>query len=300
MSLKIWIDGQLKSTEDATVSVLSHALHYGTGVFEGIRSYPTAHGAAVFRLREHMLRMQRGAAALGMVFPVEQCEAAIIETLSVNHQAEAYVRPLAWYADGGLGLDLGKQTAHLMVATISWASHLGGHKVRVTVSPMRRNTARAMPALKLTGGYTNATMAKLEAVRRGFEEALFVDDAGMVVECTGENVFLVKDGQVVASEHPDALGGITRQTAIELTGAQVRPVSLAELKAADEVFLTGTSAEICAVDAIDERVYGDNPVTRDLSALYQRIVHGEEPTYAGWLTHYAPARAPTAAVPVTD
>ena len=286
MSLKIWIDGQLKSTEDATVSVLSHALHYGTGVFEGIRSYPTAQGAAVFRLREHMLRMQRGAEALGMSFPVEQCEQAVLQTLRINQQAEAYIRPLAWYADGGLGLDLGKQTAHLMVATIAWASHLGGHKVRVTVSPMRRNTARAMPALKLTGGYTNATMAKLEAARRGFDEALFVDDAGMVVECTGENVFLVKDGKVVASEHPDALGGITRQTAIELTGAEVRPISLVELKAADEVFLTGTSAEICAVEAIDERIYGDNPVTRELSTLYQRIVHGEEPQYRDWLTEY--------------
>ena len=286
MSLKIWIDGELCPTEGAKISVLSHALHYGTGVFEGIRSYPTANGAAVFRLREHMQRMQRGAEALGMSFDIEQCEAAILHTLSINAQREAYVRPLAWYADGGLGLDLGKQTAHLMVATISWASHLGGHKVRVTVSPMRRNTARAMPALKLTGGYTNATMAKLEAARRGFDEALFVDDAGMVVECTGENVFLVKDGKVIASEHPDALGGITRQTAIELAGAEVRAVSLAELKAADEVFLTGTSAEICAVEAIDERVFGDNPVTRELSALYQRIVHGDEPHYQGWLSEY--------------
>ena len=286
MSLKIWIDGELKSTEDATVSVLSHALHYGTGVFEGIRSYPTAHGAAVFRLREHMVRMQRGAEALGMVFDIEACEAAILGTLRVNGQRQAYVRPLAWLADGGLGLDLGKQTAHLMVATIAWSSHLGGHRVRMSVSPMRRNTARAMPALKLTGGYTNATMAKLEASRRGFDEALFVDDDGHVVECTGENVFMVKDGKVIASEHPDALGGITRQTAIELTHAEVRPISLAELKQADEVFLTGTSAEICAVAALDDREYADNPVTRELAALYQRIVHGDEDRYRHWLSEY--------------
>lgn len=286
MTLKIWIDGELVPSADAKVSVLSHALHYGTGVFEGIRSYPTADGAAVFRLREHMERMARGAEALGMAFPIEQCEAAVLQTLSENGMRDAYIRPLAWYADGGLGLDLGKQTAHLMVATIPWASHLGGHKVRVTVSPMRRNTARAMPALKLTGGYTNATMAKLEAARRGFDEAMFVDDAGLVVECTGENVFLVKDGKVVAAEHGDALGGITRQTVIELTGAEVRPVTLAELKAADEVFLTGTSAEVCAVEGIDERTYADNPVTRELSALYQRIVHGEELRYARWLSKF--------------
>lgn len=285
--LQQWFDGEIASAERLHAPLTSHALHYGTGVFEGIRSYATgASGGAVFRLDAHLERMARGARALAMHFDADQASAAIIATLRANRQRDAYVRPLQWYGEGGLGLDVAPLTSHLMVATLPWNSHLGGHRVRLTVSRLRRTPASSVPALKLCGNYINSILAKHDASERGFGEALFLDAARNVVECTGENVFLVKDGRVTAVAHDDALPGITRETVIELTGAQVRPVTLAELHDADEVFLTGTSAEVAAIEALDDTVYGDNPVTRELQSLYARLVRGEVSGYEHWLTRF--------------
>ena len=253
-------------------------------MFEGIRSYATADGAAVFRLDEHLARMQRGAEALGMAFDRKQAADAVLETLRANHQRDAYIRPLQWYGEGGLGLDVAPLHSHLMVATLPWSSHLGTHRVRLTRSRFRRTPATSVPALKLCGNYVNSILAKREASLRGFGEALFADADGNVVECTGENVFMVKHGHVIAVAHPDALPGITRDTVIALTGAHSRQVSVAELHDADEVFLTGTSAEIAAVEALDDTAYRDNPVTRELQALYARLVRGQEISHRHWLT----------------
>jgi len=285
--LQQWFDGEIASAERLHAPLTSHALHYGTGVFEGIRSYATgAGGGAVFRLDAHLQRMARGARALAMRFDADQASTAIIDTLRANRQRDAYVRPLQWYGEGGLGLDVAPLTSHLMVATLPWNSHLGGHRVRLTVSRLRRTPATSVPALKLCGNYINSILAKHDASERGFGEALFLDANQNVVECTGENVFLVKDGRVTAVAHDDALPGITRETVIELTGAQVRPVTLAELHDADEVFLTGTSAEVAAIEALDDTVYGDNPVTRELQSLYARLVRGEVSGYEHWLTRF--------------
>jgi branched-chain amino acid aminotransferase len=285
--LQQWFDGEIASAERLHAPLTSHALHYGTGVFEGIRSYATAAGGgAVFRLDAHLQRMARGARALAMHFDADQASSAIIDTLRANRQRDAYVRPLQWYGEGGLGLDVAPLTSHLMVATLPWNSHLGGHRVRLTVSRLRRTPATSVPALKLCGNYINSILAKHDASERGFGEALFLDANQNVVECTGENVFLVKDGRVTAVAHDDALPGITRETVIELTGADVRPVTLAELHDADEVFLTGTSAEVAAIEALDDTVYGDNPVTRELQALYARLVRGEVAGFEHWLTRF--------------
>lgn len=283
-SLQQWFDGKVASAERLHTPLTSHALHYGTGVFEGIRSYATADGAAVFRLDEHLARMQRGAEALGMAFDRKQAADAVLETLRANHQRDAYIRPLQWYGEGGLGLDVAPLHSHLMVATLPWSSHLGTHRVRLTRSRFRRTPATSVPALKLCGNYVNSILAKREASLRGFGEALFADADGNVVECTGENVFMVKHGHVIAVAHPDALPGITRDTVIALTGAHSRQVSVAELHDADEVFLTGTSAEIAAVEALDDTAYRDNPVTRELQALYARLVRGHEISHRHWLT----------------
>lgn len=283
-SLKQWFDGDMAAAERLHAPLTSHALHYGTGVFEGIRSYATAEGAAVFRLDEHLARMARGAQALGMSFDSARAAQAIVDTLRANGQRDAYIRPLQWYGEGGLGLDVEPLRPHLMVATLPWTSHLGSQRVRLTASSFRRTPATSVPALKLCGNYVNSILAKHEASRHGFGEALFLDAQGDVVECTGENVFLVKDGRIVAVAHDDALPGITRDSVIALTGAQARRATLAELLDADEVFLTGTSAEIAAVEALDDRRYGDNPVTRELQALYARLVRGQEPAYRHWLT----------------
>jgi branched-chain amino acid aminotransferase len=285
MSLMQFCDGEIAEAEAFSVPLTSHALHYGTGVFEGIRSYATDDGgAAVFRLREHLERMRKGAEALGMSFNIAQATEAVLATLRANGHRDAYIRPLLWFNAGGLGLDVEKLSERLMVATLPWTSHLGTHRVRLTVSPFRRNPAKALPPLKLCGNYVNSILAKREATQRGFGEALFVDDHGLVVECTGENVFMVKDGQVTAVEHGDALPGITRDTVIQLTGAESRPVRIEELKAADEVFLTGTSAEIARVEAIDERVFGASPFGDALTGRYADVVRGRADAARGWLT----------------
>ena len=281
---KLWFDGEIVDADALQAGLSTHAMHYGSGVFEGIRSYATRTGAAVFRLPEHLERMRKGAELLGIAFDKKRVAEAALQTLRVNRHRDAYVRPLAWVGAGGFGLDVAGHPQHLMVATTPTLVHLGGADARMTVSPWRRNPAGSLPPLKLCGAYVNSILAKREAKSRGFDEALFVDERGFVVECTGANVFLVKDGRVTAVEHPDALPGITRDTLIALTGAQSRAATLEELRDADEVFACGTAAEVAPIAAVDERRFGANPVSRELAALYGRVVRGEAPDRQAWLT----------------
>lgn len=286
--LMLWFDGALVPADAPQAPLTSHALHYGTGVFEGIRSYATRDGAAVFRLPEHLERMRRGAELLGIEFDLAQAFDATLQTLRANGHRDAYIRPLAWLGTGldgiTVGLDVPGLRRHLMVLTLPTVVHLNGKRARLTVSPWRRNPASSLPPLKLCGAYVNSILAKRDSRLRGFDEALFVDGEGYVVECTGANVFMVKGGRVTAIEHPDALPGITRDTVIALSGAESRPVTHHELLDADEVFVCGTAAEVAPVSALDRREFGDNPVTRELQALYARVVRGQEPAHARWLT----------------
>lgn len=285
--MRVWSDGALVEAGQAAASPLAHGLHYGTGVFEGIRAYPTAEGPAIFRLDAHLDRLGRGADALGMGLDLAELRRGCLAVLADAGMAAAYLRPLVYYGTGGLGLDVAPLEVRRLVAAIPWANHLGEgihHGVRLAVSPLRRNPARSLPPLKLCGNYVNSILAKLEATRRGFEEALFVDDQGCVVECTGENVFLVKGGRVTAVAHGDALPGITRDTILELTGGLSRIVDLEELLEADEMFLTGTSAEVTPVAELGARRWTPGPVTRELQARYQDLVHGRDPARRGWLT----------------
>ncbi|MGY0505031.1 branched-chain-amino-acid transaminase [Luteimonas sp. e5] len=280
----LWFDGELVDAAARQADLTTHALHYGSGVFEGIRAYATAEGAAVFRLPEHLERMRRGAELLGMALDVARAQEAVLATLRANGHRDAYIRPLAWVGEGGFGLDVEGHPTHLMVATSATRVHLGGERASVGISTWRRNPADSLPPLKLCGGYVNSILAKREARQRGFEEALFVDRDGCVVECTGANVFIVKDGVLTAVEHPDALPGITRDTLIRLSGAASRKVTLEELFAADEVFACGTAAEVAPITRVEGHAYGDNPVTRALAERYGRVVRGEEPGFAHWLT----------------
>ena len=282
---QLWFDGALHDVDTPQAGLASHALHYGSGVFEGIRAYATRDGSAVFRLHDHLERMRRGAGLLGMAFDPRQAFDATLATLRANRHRNAYVRPLTWYGAGGFGLDVAGHPEHLMVSTTPTLVHLNGARARIGVSTWRRNPAESLPPLKLCGAYVNSIIAKRETKARGFDEALFVDAQDFVVECTGANVFLVKDDRVIAVEHRDALPGITRDTLIALTGAQSRAVSLAELRDADEVFACGTAAEVAPISAIEDRVYGDSPVSRELAALYARVVRGDEASVpAAWLT----------------
>lgn len=282
---KLWFDGELVDANQLQAALNTHALHYGSGVFEGIRAYATRRGAAVFRLPEHLERMRKGAELLGMHFDVAQATEAVLSTLRANRQGDAYVRPLAWYGEGSFGLDVAGHPQHLMVATSSTNVHLGGNRTRVSVSSWRRNPASALPPLKLCGGYVNSILAKREVKARGFDEAMFIDDDGFVVECTGANLFMVRDGRVIAVEHRDALPGITRDTLLRLTGAESRPVSIEELLHADEVFACGTAAEVTPIGEIDGRVYdADSPLANEIAAVYARTVRGESSWSSGWLT----------------
>ncbi|WP_149196437.1 aminotransferase class IV [Luteimonas suaedae] len=281
---KLWFDGALADVDTLQADLTTHAMHYGSGVFEGIRAYATAEGAAVFRLPEHMERMRRGAELLGMAFDVDAVSEAVLATLRANGHRDAYIRPLAWFGAGGFGLDVEGHPQHVMVSTTATRVHLSGARATVGVSSWRRNPADSLPPLKLCGAYVNSILAKREGKARGYDEALFVDHDGFVVECTGANVFLVKAGRVTAVEHRDALPGITRDTLIALTDAETRAVTLDELMDADEVFACGTAAEVAPIARIEARGYGDNPVSRELAALYGRVIRGQEPGYRHWLT----------------
>jgi branched-chain amino acid aminotransferase len=287
-NLQVWSDGELLEMDSAKTELLAHGLHYGTGVFEGIRAYPTAKGPAIFRLADHMKRFAAGADALQMTVDVDAIGQGALELLRVNDQQSAYVRPLSFYETGGLGLDVGCLKVRSMVATLPWKSHLGDADedtgVKLTVASRRRTPATSVPPLKLCGNYVNSILAKLEATKKGFDEALFVDDDGFVCEATGENVFLVKDGTITAVEHRDALPGITRATILTLTDAQSRAVHVSELRDADEVFLTGTSAEVARVSEFDGRVFEKNDVTKAVAELYQEVVHGRTRFSEQWLT----------------
>jgi branched-chain amino acid aminotransferase len=287
---KLWMDGDLVDPAEAAASPLSHALHYGTGVFEGIRAYETRQGPAIFRLDEHLERLGRGAAALDMPVDLPLLRRGCLDAMAASGLTEAYIRPLAFYETGGLSLDVAGLRVRHFVGALPWKNHLGdpgARGVRVRTSPWRRNPASALPPLKLCGNYVNSILAKLEATKAGFEEALFIDGQGLVVECTGENVFMVKAGKVTSVQHRDALPGITRATVMDLCGAGTREVSLAELKEADEVFVTGTSAEVTTVAPLDDRVWAVGPVTRDLQSLYLDVVRGRNDAHGHWLTPVA-------------
>ena len=292
MNARIWLDGHLVERDHARCSLLSHALHYGTGVFEGIRCYRTPRGSAVFRLADHAERFRRGAEALNMSVDIELLTGAVLETLAAGGYDEAYIRPLAFYGTGGLGLDVAPLSLHLTVAALEWSSHLGARAaregIRAKVSPLCRNPVGFLPPLKITGGYAHSVIAKLDATRSGYDEALFVDGQGRVCEATGENVFWARSGELFAVKHPDALPGITRATVIELTSAREQEVGLEELLNADEVFLTGTSAEITPLRQLDGTPFSIGPVTRRVQDLYRQAVRGELPERGHWLTLVPP------------
>jgi branched-chain amino acid aminotransferase len=282
---RIWFDGALVDATAPHAALTTHAMHYGSGVFEGIRSYATVNGAVVFRLPEHLERMRAGCELLGIPFDPVQATQAVLATLRANRHLDAYVRPLAWCGTGSIGLDVAPTAKHLMVTTITSKVHLAVDRVRLTVSAWRRNPAKSLPPLKLCGGYVNSILAKREAHMRGFDEALFVDADGRVVECTGANVFAVHGGRITAVEHPDALPGITRDTVIALSGAASRAMTVAELREADEVFVCGTAAEVLPIGELDGRTYAATRAGRELGAAYADVVRGRDAARTGWLTH---------------
>ena len=297
----IWMDGEFVAWEDATVHVLVHGLHYGTGAFEGIRAYDTPEGTAVFRLTDHMDRLRRSAKALGIPFDyeVEELVEAAKETIRVNGLGACYVRPITFFGTGSMGLNPAGASVHTVIAAWEWGAYLGeeglANGIRVAVSSWRRIGSNAfMPDAKGTGGYMNSVLAKTAAIRAGYDEALLLNDAGLIAEGSGENLFMVRKGVVhTPPTSAGALDGITRDSVYRLLqddGYTIREstITRTDLYYADEVFFTGTAAEVTPVREIDDREVGDGkpgPVTRRAQDLYMGTVKGESGLHPEWLEH---------------
>ena len=296
---QIWLNGEFVAWEDAKVHVLTHAMHYGTGVFEGIRAYETERGTAIFRHREHLERLEASAKLYYMDLPYtrEQIREATHELIARNGLTSCYVRPLVWRGYGPMGLNPLDNPVEAMVAVWEWGAYLGEegkrNGVRGRVSSYRRISPDSLiPHAKACGQYLNSVLAKIESLKAGYEEAILLDDKGYVCEGSGENIFVVKDG--VISTPPQAaaiLDGINRKSCIQIArdrGYEVveRHLVRAELALADEVFLTGTAAELTPLREIDDLPIGEGvpgPLTREIQAAFDDALHGRSPQYADWL-----------------
>ena len=293
----IWINGEFVAWDDAQVHVLSHGLHYGTGVFEGIRCYETDRGPAVFRHRDHLERFANSAELYHLPLPYrpEQIREATNELISRNRLRSCYIRPLAFRGYGEMGLYAPTGPVDLMVAVWPWGAYLGeegkANGVRAAVSSWRRiSPAGLIPHAKASGQYLNSILAKTEAARAGYDEAILLDEGGLVCEGSGENIFCVRDGELVTPGHnASILDGISRKSVIQIAtdlGYTVveRELARAELYLAEEVFLCGTAAELVPVREIDGHELGEpGEITRVIQAKFDDALHGRAPEYAEWL-----------------
>lgn len=299
MSSLTWMDGRLVPEPAATVPFLTAGLHYGMGVFEGIRCYDTADGPAVFRLREHLERLVASARILGFAelpYDVDALAAAVHETIAANDLRACYIRPLIYLADGGMNLSIDSGRPRVGIAAWAWADYHGSGSstgIRVNVSSYTRHQPNAMPThAKVAGNYVNSFLAKTESVRLGFDDAIMLDTAGFVAECTAENLFLVRNGRIYTPPLESVLNGITRDTVISLAADLSLPVIEERivrdrLYSADEIFICGTAAEVVGVREIDWRRIGagsPGPVTRSIQGLFRQAVRGEHPRSADWLS----------------
>jgi branched-chain amino acid aminotransferase len=296
----IWLNGRLGEPELAAVPMLTPALHYGLGVFEGIRCYATADGPAIFRLREHMARLVQSASVLGfrrLPYSVEDLCSAAAETVRHSGLANGYIRPLIYLAGGGWDLNIDSGEPHCAIAVWEWNAYLGqdaqARGIRANVSSFTRHHPNVfMTKAKSCGNYVNSCLAKTESRRLGFDEAIMLDPQGHVAECTGENIFIVKDGELSTPLPGAILEGITRATIMHLArerGLAVRETTMGRdmLYTADEVFVCGTAAEVAGLAEIDFRTIGSGavgPVTRMLQDAYHHAVRGEDTHANQWLT----------------
>jgi len=297
----IWMDGELVPWADAHVHVLTHGLHYGTGAFEGIRAYETDKGAAVFRLTDHIARLERSAKAVGIPldYSVDELVKVSKEVLSVNGLTSGYIRPIVFFGTGSMGLNPAGADVRVVIAAWEWGAYLGEEGlekgIRVAVSSWRRIGHDAfMPNAKVTGGYVNSVLAKTAAVRAGYDEAILLNSDGVVAEGSGENLFVVRDG--IVSTPPTsagALDGITQDTVRTLLtddGYEVveATISRTDLYYADELFFTGTAAEVTPVCEVDDRPVGSGrpgAVTRRAQELFMDTVTGKDDRYSAWLEY---------------
>ena len=302
-SKKIWMDGRLVDFADAKVHVLNHTLHYGVGVFEGIRAYPTGHGGAIFRLKEHVERLVTSARFYHMPIPYSEDEIAqaILETQAANAILPSYIRPLVYRGEPALGVKNLKGKVSLAIAAIPAKKYLGDGSetgVRTKISPFRKPASEGLPSFaKATGNYANSYLAGADATQDGYEEAILLDHRGFVAEGTGENIFVVRKGTLYTPGlESDILIGITRDSVIRIAtdiGIPVvqKLISVNELLSADEAFFSGTYAEIAPIVTVGHYPIGSHvpgPVTMKVMDVFFRTIKGDVPEYAEWLTPVPP------------
>lgn len=295
----IWFDGKLVPWREANVHVLTHSLHYGLSIFEGVRAYDTDIGTAVFRLKEHTRRMFNSAHIYQMPMPFtqEEVNAAVLETVRANKLESCYIRPLAFYGSEKMGVSPRGAQTHVAIASWPWGAYLGEEGIergiRVKISSFQRQHVNSiMPRAKLAATYANSILANLEATEAGFDEAILLDTDGFVAEGAGENIFLVRDGVIYEPEIASALTGITRDTVHTLAadlGLKIvtRRLTRDDFYIADEAFFTGTAAEVTPIREIDRRTIGigsRGPVTEKLQKAFFDLVNGRNPKYHHWLT----------------
>ncbi len=293
----IWMNGEFVAWDDANVHVLSHGLHYGTGVFEGIRAYETDRGTAVFRHREHLRRLHQSADLyyLPLPYSVEELREATNELIRRNGLASCYIRPLAFRGYGEMGLFAKSSPIDVIIATWPWGAYLGEESklkgIRAKVSSWRRiSPSGLIPHAKASGQYLNSILAKTESHNAGYDEAILLDDRGMVCEGSGENIFVVREGKIITPPHTASiLDGISRKSVMQVAqdlGFTVveRDISRSELYLAEEIFLTGTAAELVPVREIDDHeITCPGEITQAVQAKYEDALHGRAPEYAEWL-----------------
>jgi branched-chain amino acid aminotransferase len=301
-SEKIWMDGELVDWADARIHILTHTLHYGCGVFEGIRAYATPTGPAVFRLTDHIIRLFNSAKIfmIDVPFTVEQIIEATKETVRVNGLPECYIRPIVYLGYGEMGLNPLPCPVNVSIAVWPWGTYLGDegiiHGVRMKISSWQRHDPNAMPpAAKGTGMYINSSMAKVEALKAGYDEAILLSPQGYVSECTGENIFVVKGGRIITPPvSAGALEGITQNSVLAIARdlgyeVEVGNILRSDLYTAEEAFVSGTAAEVVPVRSVDDRLVGTDgepgPMTRKLQEVFHAAVRGQVDRYKDWVEH---------------
>ncbi len=296
---KIWMDGELVPWHEAKVHILTHSLHYGSGVFEGIRAYKTTQGAAVFRLTDHIKRLFTSAKVylIDIPYSVDDLVEAVKDTVRVNNLDACYIRPIVYLGYGEMGLNPLPCPVNVSIAVWPWGTYLGdkGIKegVRCKISSWQRHDPNAVPvAAKGTGMYGNSSMAKVEALKAGYDEAILLSPQGYVSECTGENLFIVKNGRILTPPSAaGALEGITQDSVATIArdlGYEVAEANLlrTDLYLAEEAFLTGTAAEVVPIRSVDDREIGEpGPITKAIQETYFATVRGEVDRYKDWLEH---------------
>ncbi len=296
-AIYIWLDGNIVPWHEAKVHVMTHSLHYGTAVFEGIRAYSDRRDLCVFRLHDHVRRMYRSAKIYGfpLRYPEDEVKKAVVEILRANGiREDAYIRPISFLGHGTIGLVYTGIEPHLAVIAFQYGKYFNKEGVSVTISSWRRLCDESAPPMaKASGHYINSVAAKMDALRGGYDEAIMLDHRGMVSEGSGENVFMVREGAIVTPPLSSCiLEGVTRDTVMILAReegfmVEVRDIARAELYTADEVFFAGTAAEITPVLSVDGRIVGDGkpgPVTGHIKGIYEKIVRGEDERHPEWRT----------------